>query len=399
MSRKLKVVDLFAGVGGLSYGFSHDPRFEILAANEILPDIAKAYSLNHPEVKMYATDIAEFSGKVFSADFSMNPKEVDLVIGGPPCQAYSTSGKRLLDDPRAHLFREYHRILKDFEPKFFIFENVSGLQSMNHGRLLPEIRELFGSLGYEIQVQLLNAADYGAPQIRERVILTGSRMPRQFIYPAPTHADPRDIPPGNSSGLLPHLTLGEAISDLPLIRGGEESEHYASQSQNDFQREMRKNAPDKLMDHNASLNNPNLVALMEALPEGGLPKDLPPHLRPKSGFPNSYARLWWDKPCTTITRNLGTPSSARCIHPKVARALTTREGARLQCFPDSYQFYGSRSSRNLQIGNAVATFLSQALAQSVGDYFDPRSTFDLPQELRLSLNPSTSQLRFREMGE
>lgn len=348
---------------------------------------------------MYATDVAEFSGDVFKADFAINPKEVDLIIGGPPCQAYSTSGKRLLDDPRAYLFKEYHRILKDFEPKFFIFENVSGLQSMGQGKLLSEICELFGSLGYETQIQLLNAADYGAPQIRERVILTGSRLPRQFKYPTPTHTDPRDIPPGNAMGPRPYLTLGEAISDLPLIKGGEESHSYASEPQNDFQREMRRGASNHLMDHNASFNNPNLVALMEALPEGGLPKDLPAHLRPKSGFPNSYARLWWDKPCTTITRNLGTPSSARCIHPKVARALTTREGARLQYFPDRYQFFGSRSSRNLQIGNAVATVLSRALAKSVGDYFDPLAVHEPPREQQLPFDASTSRLCFGEARE
>jgi DNA (cytosine-5)-methyltransferase 1 len=152
---------------------------------------------------------------------------------------------------------------------------------------------------------------------------------------------------------------------LPFIKSGEESFGYATQPQNDFQKTARMNAPERLMDHNAPMNNPKLVKLMELLPDGGTPRDLPANLRPASGYKNTYCRLWWNRPATTITRNLSTPSSSRCIHPKASRPLTTREGARLQCFPDSYQFYGSRSDRNLQIGNAVPTVLSKALAEAV----------------------------------
>ena len=128
---------------------------------------------------------------------------------------------------------------------------------------------------------------------------------------------------------------------------------------------MRKNASLKINDHNAPKNNENLIKIMEILPDGGTPQDLPEELRPKSGFANTYCRLWWNRPSTTITRNFSTPSSARCIHPKAPRPLTTREGARIQCFPDDYIFYGSRSDKNLQIGNAVPTFLSVALKNSI----------------------------------
>ena len=132
---------------------------------------------------------------------------------------------------------------------------------------------------------------------------------------------------------------------------------------------MRKNAPTRLMDHNSPNNNAKLVKIMELLPDGGTPEDLPESLRPTSGFKNTYCRLWWKRPATTITRNLSTPSSSRCIHPKAPRPLTTREGARIQCFPDAYQFYGSRGDRNLQIGNAVPTFLSSAIAQAILENF------------------------------
>ncbi len=169
--------------------------------------------------------------------------------------------------------------------------------------------------------------------------------------------------------LKPFLTLSDAISDLPFINSNEESSKYSSETKNEFQKIMRKNAPKKLMDHNAPKNNKNLIKIMELLPDGGTPKDLPEELRPKSGFGNTYCKLWWNRPSTTITRNLSTPSSSRCIHPKIARPLTTREGARIQCFPDDYIFYGSRSSKNLQIGNAVPTFLSIALKTAIKKYF------------------------------
>ena len=364
-AKKLKVIDLFSGVGGLSYGFAHDDNFESVAANEILPNMAKAYSLNHPTVKVYAEDIKDFSADKVEKDLGIKPSEIDIIVGGPPCQAYSTVGKRLIDDPRGKLFQEYYRVLKEFNPKLFLFENVKGLLSMQDGELLKTIISLFESLGYKVKYKLLNAADYGAPQIRERVIIIGSKLKTEFEYPEPTHYNPEDENNLFKNSLKPYLTLEEAISDLPFIKTNEESFEYANEPQNEFQKLMRKNAPQKLMDHSSPKNNDKLVKIMESLPDGGTPEDLPESLRPTSGFKNTYCRLWWKRPSTTITRNLSTPSSSRCIHPKAPRPLTTREGARIQCFPDDYQFYGSRGDRNLQIGNAVPTFLSNAVAKAI----------------------------------
>jgi DNA (cytosine-5)-methyltransferase 1 len=321
--------------------------------------------LNHPTAKVYVEDIKDFGAATIENDLNIKASEIDIIAGGPPCQAYSTVGKRLIDDPRGKLFQEYYRVLKEFNPKLFLFENVKGLLSMQGGELLETIISLFESLGYKVQYKLLNAADFGAPQIRERVIIIGSKLKSDFQYPEPTHYNPEEMPTLFNKTLKPYLTLEEAISDLPFIKSGEESFEYASESQNEFQTAMRLNAPKKLMDHNSPNNNAKLVKIMELLPDGGTPEDLPKELRPTSGFKNTYCRLWWNRPSTTITRNLSTPSSSRCIHPKAPRPLTTREGARIQCFPDSYQFYGSRSDRNLQIGNAVPTFLSNAMAEAI----------------------------------
>ncbi len=368
MKENLKILDLFSGVGGLSYGFANDDNFEIVAANEILPDMAKAYSLNHPSVKMYNCDIKDFGIENLTKDLSIKKGDIDLIIGGPPCQAFSTVGKRLIDDPRGQLFQEYYRVLKECNPKVFLFENVKGILSIQKGELLKNIISLFETLGYKIKYKILNSADFGVPQVRERVIMIGSKLEKEFIYPLETHANVEydDLFTGS---IKRYLTLGEAISDLPFIKSAECGELYASQAQNKFQELMRINAPEKLMDHNAPKNNENLVKLMECLPDGGTPEDAPKELRPKSGFKNTYCKLWWQRPATTITRNLSTPSSSRCIHPKVARPLTTREGARIQCFPDNYIFYGSRTSKNLQIGNAVPTFLSKVLKNSIKEHF------------------------------
>jgi len=369
MEKKIKVIDLFAGVGGLSYGFAHDDNFQIIAANEILKDMAKAYVLNHPNVKMYCRDIKDFGLIDLKNDLGIKEGDIDIIVGGPPCQAYSTVGKRLIDDPRGKLFQEYYRLLKEVNPKLFLFENVKGLLSMQGGELLETIISLFESLNYKVKYSLLNAADYGAPQIRERVIIVGTKIGTDFNFPSPTHYNPDENQSSLETKLKPYITLAEAISDLPFIKTGEESFKYSSEPQNEFQKLMRKNAPEKLMDHNAPNNNKNLVKIMELLPDGGSPKDLPQDLRPKSGFANTYCRLWWNRPSTTITRNLSTPSSSRCIHPKAPRPLTTREGARIQCFPDDYEFYGSRTAKNLQIGNAVPTFLSKALVESIKQHF------------------------------
>lgn len=393
MNKKLNIVDLFCGVGGLSYGFEHNDNFKIVAANEMLPNMAKAYSLNHPSVKIYIDDIKNFGIDRVKKDLENSVNDIDIIVGGPPCQAYSTLGKRLMNDPRGKLFQEYYRVLKEFNPKFFLFENVKGLLSMHNGELLETIIILFESLGYKVQYKLLNAADFGVPQIRERIIIIGSKLKNNFQYPLPTHCEQKKMPKNLFKNIFkPYLTLKEAIGDLPFINPGEESFKYASEPQNEFQKMMRMNAPKKLMDHNAPNNNSRMIKMMELLPDGGTPEDLPRELRPKSGFKNTYCRLWWNRPSTTITRNLSTPSSSRCVHPKAPRPLTTREGARIQCFPDSYQFCGSRSDKNLQIGNAVPTFLSNALAEAILYHFNQENKQKQQEIFKFAIQKSYSNI-------
>jgi DNA (cytosine-5)-methyltransferase 1 len=366
-TEKIKVLDLFSGIGGLSYGFANDSAFEIIAANEIYKPAAIAYTLNHPKIKMYNTDIKTLGLEILKKDINIKDGEVDVIIGGPPCQSYSTAGKRLLDDPRGKLFLEYYRVLKEIKPKIFIFENVVGLISMQKGELFKNIINLFEQLNYKVSFKVLNAVNYGVPQNRERVFIVGSLLNKFFNFPAISHGNIDNISLFNNN-LKSVITLKDAISDLPFIKSAEESFEYEKEPQNDFQKLMRLNQFNILTEHSTPNNNPNLIKLMNALPDGGTPLDLPEQLRPKSGFANTYSKLWWNRPSPTLTRNFSTPSSARCIHPIASRPLTTREGARIQSFPDNYLFYGSKADKNLQIGNAVPPLLSIEIKNMVLSY-------------------------------
>lgn len=349
---KYKIVDLFAGVGGLSYGFSKLPEFEIIMANEIETDISKAYSLNHPGVNMINCDISELTEEVIREAIGDNI--IDVVIGGPPCQSYSTLGKRQMDD-RANLFIQYKRVLSIIKPRAFVFENVTGILSMDKGTLFKNVQKEFEELGYQLKYKVLNAVEYGVPQQRERVILVGFLKENNYEYPAPTHGD----------GLLPYVTLKDAIGDLPVIGRGQTNNVYSSDADNAFLEFVRKKGTTELKEHSAPKNGEHLIRIMQALKEGQSKDDLPEEIRPKSGYRNTYAKLWWEKPSTTITRNFACPSSSRCIHPRDSRAMSIREGARLQSFPDDYQFYGADGMKRLEIGNAVPPLLSVAIAKEM----------------------------------
>lgn len=350
--KKYNIVDLFAGVGGLSYGFSKMPQFDIVLANEIEKDISIAYTLNHPNVKMLNCDINKLNEETLST--SLNGKNVDIVVGGPPCQSYSTLGKRQMDD-RANLFMQYKRVLTILKPRAFVFENVVGILSMDKGCLFKQVKAEFEELGYVLKHCVLNAVNFGVPQHRERVILIGVKDCNNFEYPVPTHGDK----------LKPYVTLKDAIGDLPTIKSGEKKDYYEKEISNEFLEFVRDNSNTLVEGHSAPRNNTYLIKIMETLEDGQSKDDLPEEIRPKSGYGNTYAKLWWERPSTTITRNFSCPSSSRCIHPRDSRALSIREGARLQSFPDNYKLYGSDKMKRLEIGNAVPPLLSIKIAEQM----------------------------------
>jgi DNA (cytosine-5)-methyltransferase 1 len=349
-------MDLFAGAGGLGLGLTW-AGFDVLVANEFEPVFSATYRANHPKTEMICGDITH---QAILAQLGAFAGSIDLLAGGPPCQGFSTVGKKDEEDPRNRLFFTFLEVVKLVRPRMVLFENVSGFKRMYEGRAYQRLVSLLGAEGYSTSHAILDAQDYGVPQSRLRTFVVGLAGPGKFIFPEPTHMASVSLFGGER-----YLTLEAALSDLPLVHSGESACAYASDPQNPFQERMRMGASDELTEHDGPWHGEKLLHMISHVPKGGSIQDIPEALRPKSYFANTYSRLWWDRPAPTITRNLGTPSSSRCIHPFSDRGLSTREGARLQSFPDSYRFTGTRSEKNLQIGNAVPPLLGEAMGRAL----------------------------------
>jgi len=368
------LLDLFAGCGGLSHGLSK-AGFHSIAANEYQKVFSESYAANHPKAEIIQGDVT--AENIFGKLKTFKGK-VEMLSGGPPCQGFSTIGSKEEKDPRNKLFYAMMQLAEHIKPKIIFFENVSGFKRMYGGRAFQALLKELDKMGYVLPAppQVLDAADYGAPQHRLRTVVIAFRKGAgiDFEFPTQTHADGASL---LNKKLKSHLTIEDAISDLPLIGTGEIAYTYADEPQNDFQRQMRIHAPKELRYHDAPSHGEHLMEVMKHVGRGGCILDVPVKLRPKSYFANTYARLLPDAPAPTMTRNFGTPSSSRCIHPYIDRGLTTREGARLQTFPDNYILKGSRGERNLQVGNAVPPCWQQQSGRRLQPHLARSSTISL----------------------
>ena len=303
---------------------------------------------------------------------------IDLVIGGPPCQGFSTVGKRALDDPRNSLVKAYLDAIEIAQPKAFLMENVTGFTTFQSGTLMREVIIAASNLGYQIKAGIVLASLHGVPQRRRRFILVGTRSV-PFLFPnekpSPLNALSLDVDTSlavdeSPTNGLERWSFDDATSDLPKLAAGERNDSYSKAPQNELQEWLRAGASAPI-DHVAVGHKASFVEMMSYIPQGKSAIDpevmatIPEHLRPTSGYPNSYARIRGDRPAPTITRNFTTPSSANCIHPHQNRALSLREGARCQTFPDWYEFLGSTDDKRLQIGNAVPPLLARELGESL----------------------------------
>ena len=358
---KLKIIDLFAGVGGLSVGFKK-AGFYAVSANEYNPEIANTYTKNHPGTKMIVEDIA----KVKSKDLLNGEKEIDVIVGGPPCQGFSMAGRRIrnsgafLNDPRNELFKEFIRVVKDIKPKVFVMENVAAMLNIHGGVVKDEIIKKFKEIGYNTRVRVLTAADYGVPQLRKRAVIIGSRLdidPEKF-FPDKTHG------PG---GKVFYITIAESILDLPKVVAGSgsfESEYSPFNKLTPYQKERRRTSK-KIYNHQATQHDARIIEILKNIKEGEGRLSLPKNLQTKSIHSGAFGRMDRNKPAYTITTRFDTPSVGRVTHPSQHRALTPREAARIQSFDDDFIFYGTKSSVGIQIGNSVPPLLAQAIAQKI----------------------------------
>lgn len=362
-----KVVDLFCGAGGLSQGFKMaDLSVEIGIDKE--EDFIKSFNSSHPGAKTLVADLSSKDAADLIKSQGLDKEDVDIIIGGPPCQGFSTVGDRKEEDQRNELVREFAHAVDRLEPDLFLMENVTGLKSMKDGNgnlVIEELRKLFKKAGYSITYRVLKAADYGVPQKRKRLFIVGKPEDiDSFEWPDPTHTSEGSIQ-AHTGDLKTYLTVDKAIGDLPNLEAGETINNYDSEPSNEYQKWARKDS-DKLANHSTPNHSETVLERLRNIGQGENHGDLPESLQLSSGYSNIYGRLENNKPADTITGNFGCVSApGRFIHPEDDRALTVREGARLQSFPDKYRFFGNQSDQYKQVGNAVPPLMAKAVAESI----------------------------------
>lgn len=374
----LTVVDLFSGPGGLSRGFedarNHNFRFKTIVANDVNEYAGETYLQNHKGTEFILGSIAdeETKKKILNSVKKINKKSsVDLVIGGPPCKGFSLANKmtRDMSNPMNHLMYHFLEMVKRLDPAAFVMENVPGILAMENGAVVRSLIEKFKKLGYQnADYMLLNAADYGAPQIRKRAFIVGSKSNIPIEPPMQTHGSRDDLK--NNPALLPHMKLIDAIDDLPTIRVGSitsNTDDYLSKP-NLFQEEMRKKSS-KVKDHIVTKNSPIVIERIKAVPPGGNWENIPRKLMQVDGKYNGiekahsmiYKRLLKNEPSITITNF----RKGMIIHPTQNRLFSVREAARIQTFPDDYEFKGGLSDRQQQVADAVPVMLGKKVAESM----------------------------------
>lgn len=345
--RPLKVADLFCGVGGLSQGFIW-ASCEIAIGIEYDKEIAASYKLNHPGTDVYADDIRNID---FKSLHDQHP-DIDIVIGGPPCQGFSQKGKRLsLNDERNYLFNSFVKFVEEFKPKYFVLENVPEITTTSNGFFRHEIISSFKSLGYDVTFGVLHAVDFGVPQDRRRAVFIGQLGKLEVSLPAPPHL---------------HNSVKDAIYDLPFICSGEGSEatSYDKEPTSNLQKFLRGKSQ-ILYNHISTKHSKIALERLAMIPIGAGREVLPLEHRTKSIHSGTWCRLKEDGVAMTITTRFDTPSSGRFTHPILDRCLTVREAARIQTFPDSFRFIGSKTSQMKQVGNAVPPLLALAIAKEI----------------------------------
>lgn len=371
---KILFADLFCGTGGFSKGFEKfNNDFELLFAIDILSAAAQTSKANHENTLVINSDIRKIKPSAAEEKIGKpGNKKLDLIIGGPPCQGFSSIRpfrSTRDEDPRNSLFEEFAKYINYFRPKMFVLENVVGISTHAQGATLTQMQELFHGMGYSTDWKILNTANFGIPQKRERFILIGAERGGAINFPLPTHGfDGKTIGSKDKSRIITSpgdsapkaLGVMEAIGDLPEIESGRSADYYC-EAKTEYQRDRRR-GEERLTLHESTRHSPKMLEIIRH--SGRNIHSIPSHLI-SSGFSTSYSRLAADEPANTLTVNFVHPASNRCIHPIQNRALTPREGARLQGFDDDFTFFGSRAQIVKQIGNAVPPLMGRAIASSI----------------------------------
>jgi DNA (cytosine-5)-methyltransferase 1 len=353
-------IDLFAGVGGLSLGFS---QAGIKMKMGIEVDSLAAFNLqqNNKDMDVIVSDICKIDPAQIMKQKGLRKGDISVIAGGPPCQGFSRSNHRTrkTSNPANDLYKDFFKFIKFINPEVFLFENVDGLKTLNGGEKFSDILKIASKMGYDIQWDLLNSQDFGVPQRRIRLIIVGTKNEanRSLL---------NEMKKNNS------ITVREAIDDLPIIENGnsiDRLEYSKNSNLSSFQRIMRKGCHNIVRNNLATRNGELIIKRYKHIPPGGNWKDIPSDLFSNYKNPSNchrwiYYRLKWDEPSVVVSnfrKNM-------IIHPEHHRGLSIREAARLQSFPDSYIFYGRLDFQQQLVANAVPPFLATAIGKRIASY-------------------------------
>ena len=367
----LKMIDLFCGAGGLSLGFTQE-GFVTSLANDIQDCCVDTYAHNHPETPRDHIVLGDIKDVVKNLDKLLEGRNVDIVVGGPPCQGFSMANRqRLIDDPRNHLYKSYVEVVKKVHPIFFVMENVKGMLSV-----AEQVKEDFRAIGYSVECHILNAKNFGVPQNRERLIYIGNCLgvDNEQIFNE-IFALSENIPEHNLGDALFALRELKASrvknsTESGSIESGYKIEKNNITETNDYISYINQDrGVNVVSNHKARYNNDRDIEIYGRMEPGDRsddPKiaDIMPYARRNGIFKDKYFKLENDKVCKTITAHMKFDCNMY-IHPTQARGLTPREAARVQSYPDDYFFRGAYTKTYMQIGNSVPPLLGRAIAHVI----------------------------------
>lgn len=344
MKNKPTVIDLFCGCGGLSFGFI-EAGYDVLLGIDHWKDAIVTFENTHKNAKGIVADLFTVTPKDISKQTGI--KDIDIIIGGPPCQGFSIAGKRIIDDERNQLYKSFVNFVDFYKPKSFLMENVPNIVSMGKGIVKDSIIEDFEKLGYTVVYKVLLASEFGVPQNRRRAFFVGTKNNKEFVFPEPTTKNP--------------VNAKDAISDLSeksIIDGT----NYKTEPKSDYQKLIRGKS-NFIYNHEITNHSEQTTNIISLVPDGGNYKDLPEELRKTRNVNIAWTRLNSKKPSFTIDTG-----HRHHFHYKYNRVPTVRESARIQSFPDTFIFLGSKTSQYKQVGNAVPPILAQIIATELKKY-------------------------------
>ncbi|MDT2806986.1 DNA cytosine methyltransferase [Vagococcus lutrae] len=347
-----KILDLFSGAGGFSKGFDSVEGFTTVLALDFNKSALETFKHNFPDADTIHGDITSDDIKKSVVELAKK-KKVNMIIGGPPCQGFSNKGKKLgLADPRNFLFLEYLNIVELLKPELFVIENVKSILSAADGFFIKQIKQKVNELGYIIDYKVLTASNFGVPQNRERAIIIASKTKKIKL-------------PEKSTEKIE--TVRDAISDLSYLESneGQEVSTYRLSPESTYQIRMRANSKGQLYNHVATNHSDIAIKKLKMIPPEKGKEYLPKELLGKQKFKTTWSRLVWDEPSPTIDTRFDTPSNGKNSHPFLNRAITPREAARIQSFPDDFIFKGNKTEITKQIGNAVPPLMAEEIAKYI----------------------------------